>query len=241
MTSSIFPPRSALAPCSPSTQLMASTTLLLPEPFGPTTQVIPGSRRSVVAEAKDLKPFSVRLFRCTRTPPTGRPLVFRGWAQAIEPPRQFRELRGHQPSTNPRRSPRAGVHCPPTCRTTPGACPPRRASSRASQAARSPSAPTATRPSVRLRAEPTSPSSSALDRVHQRKPTPCTKPSTQAVRRTTSPVPALSESVLTIADRTRQRGDGWDVPGDATHRPCAGPDPGLRSTAEGGGHRVGGG
>src|SRR5215212_7328824 len=94
MTSSIFPPRSALAPCSPSTQLMASTTLLLPEPFGPTTQVIPGSRRSVVAEAKDLKPFSVRLFRCTRTPPTGRPLLFRGWAQAIEPPRQFRELRG---------------------------------------------------------------------------------------------------------------------------------------------------
>src|SRR5689334_15112495 len=73
MTSSIFPPRSAFAPCSPSTQLIASTTLLLPEPFGPTTQVIPGSRRSVVAEAKDLKPFSVRLFRCTRRSP-GLPL-----------------------------------------------------------------------------------------------------------------------------------------------------------------------
>src|SRR6185312_16560756 len=71
MTSSIFPPRSAFAPCSPSTQLMASTTLLLPEPFGPTTQVIPGSRRSVGAEAKDLHPFSVRLLRCTR-PPRGR-------------------------------------------------------------------------------------------------------------------------------------------------------------------------
>ena len=41
------------APCSPSTQLIASTTLLLPGPFGPTTQVIPGSRRRVVAEAKD--------------------------------------------------------------------------------------------------------------------------------------------------------------------------------------------
>ena len=35
MTSSILPPRSALAPCSPSTQAMASTTLDLPEPFGP--------------------------------------------------------------------------------------------------------------------------------------------------------------------------------------------------------------
>src|SRR4051812_43260453 len=65
MTSSILPPRSALAPCSPSTQLMASTTLLLPEPLGPTTQVMPGSRRSVVAEAKDLKPLTVRLLRCT--------------------------------------------------------------------------------------------------------------------------------------------------------------------------------
>src|SRR3978361_1613199 len=65
MTSSILPPRSALAPCSPSTQAMASTTLDLPEPFGPTTQVMPGSSRSVVAEAKDLKPFTVRLLRCT--------------------------------------------------------------------------------------------------------------------------------------------------------------------------------
>src|SRR5436190_16457333 len=65
MTSSIFPPRSALAPCSPRTQAMASTTLDLPEPLGPTTQVMPGSRRSVVAEAKDLKPLTVRLLRCT--------------------------------------------------------------------------------------------------------------------------------------------------------------------------------
>src|SRR3954469_4945146 len=65
MTSSILPPRSDLAPCSPMTQLSASSTFDLPDPFGPTTQVIPGSKRSVVAEAKDLKPFSVRLLRCT--------------------------------------------------------------------------------------------------------------------------------------------------------------------------------
>src|SRR3954471_18632573 len=65
ITSSILPPRSALAPCSPRTQAMASTTLDLPEPLGPTTQVMPGSRRSVVAEAKDLKPLTVRLLRCT--------------------------------------------------------------------------------------------------------------------------------------------------------------------------------
>ncbi len=65
ITSSILPPRSALAPCSPSTQAMASTTLDLPEPLGPTTQVMPGSSFNVVAEAKDLKPFTVRLLRCT--------------------------------------------------------------------------------------------------------------------------------------------------------------------------------
>src|SRR3954469_4953517 len=65
MTSSILPPRRLLAPCSPSTQAMASTTLDLPEPLGPTTQVMPGSKRRVVGAAKDLKPFSVRLLRCT--------------------------------------------------------------------------------------------------------------------------------------------------------------------------------
>src|SRR3954464_15266455 len=65
MTSSILPPRRLLAPCSPSTQAIASTTLDLPEPLGPTTAVMPGSSRSVVGDAKDLKPLSVRLDRCT--------------------------------------------------------------------------------------------------------------------------------------------------------------------------------
>src|SRR5580693_4392921 len=64
-TSSILPPRRDLAPCSPMTQDKASTMLDLPEPFGPTTQVMPDSRRSVVAEANDLKPRRVRLFRYT--------------------------------------------------------------------------------------------------------------------------------------------------------------------------------
>ena len=63
MTSSILPPRRLLAPCSPMTQASASTTLDLPEPFGPTMQVIPGSSCRVVEEAKDLNPFRVRLFR----------------------------------------------------------------------------------------------------------------------------------------------------------------------------------
>src|SRR4029450_11478143 len=63
ITSSIFPPRNVLAPCSPITQLSASTTLDLPEPLGPTTQVIAGSKLRVVADAKDLNPRKLRLLR----------------------------------------------------------------------------------------------------------------------------------------------------------------------------------
>src|ERR1035438_7766091 len=65
MTSSILPPRRLLAPCSPMTQARASATLDLPEPFGPTTQVIPGSSRSEVTDANDLKPLRVRLLTYT--------------------------------------------------------------------------------------------------------------------------------------------------------------------------------
>src|SRR6266576_4675433 len=65
-TSSILPPRRLLTPCSPITQAKASTMFDLPDPFGPTTQVIPGSNRSDVAEAKDLNPRRVRLFTYTR-------------------------------------------------------------------------------------------------------------------------------------------------------------------------------
>src|SRR5215467_10406294 len=65
-TSSILPPRSGLTPCSPITHENASTTLDLPDPFGPTMHVIPGSNFSVGADANDLKPRSVNDFRYTR-------------------------------------------------------------------------------------------------------------------------------------------------------------------------------
>ncbi len=71
MTSVMCPPRSDFAPCSPITQARPSTTLDLPDPLGPTTAVTPGSKAKVVAEAKDLKPFRVRLFRCTTAPYRG--------------------------------------------------------------------------------------------------------------------------------------------------------------------------
>jgi hypothetical protein len=63
MTSSIFWERTALGAIAPSTQAMASTTFDLPEPFGPTTTVTPGSRLRVVASANDLNPLMVRVFR----------------------------------------------------------------------------------------------------------------------------------------------------------------------------------
>src|SRR5687767_3551869 len=63
MTSAISPPRRALADCSPSTQRIASETLDLPHPLGPTMAVTPGWKFRVVLSAKDLKPSMVKLFR----------------------------------------------------------------------------------------------------------------------------------------------------------------------------------
>src|SRR5579875_1556320 len=42
--------------CSPNTQRIASTRFDFPEPFGPTTAVIPGSNSTVVCSANVLKP-----------------------------------------------------------------------------------------------------------------------------------------------------------------------------------------
>src|SRR6201987_1399005 len=89
-TSSILPPRSDLAPCSPMTQLRASTTLDLPEPLGPTTQVMPGSNFSVVADAKDLNPRRVRALRCTPPDSTFRSRFCPGRCRAHQTVRERR-------------------------------------------------------------------------------------------------------------------------------------------------------
>src|SRR4051794_27738310 len=47
---------------------MASTTFDLPDPFGPTTTVTPGSSWSVVGSANDLKPLRVSDFKNTAAP-----------------------------------------------------------------------------------------------------------------------------------------------------------------------------
>src|SRR5437868_15188391 len=64
ITSSMPPPRSDLGLDSPIAQRMASSRFDLPQPFGPTTPVRPGSIRSSAGSTKLLKPLSLsRLIR----------------------------------------------------------------------------------------------------------------------------------------------------------------------------------
>ncbi len=73
MTSSIFWERTADGAWAPSTQAMASTTLDLPEPLGPTTTVTPGSSPRSAVSANDLKPLMVRFLRNTVADGSGPP------------------------------------------------------------------------------------------------------------------------------------------------------------------------
>ena len=63
MTSSIASPRRLLADCSPSTHLKPSTTLLLPQPLGPTMPVMGESKTNSVRSAKLLNPCRISFFR----------------------------------------------------------------------------------------------------------------------------------------------------------------------------------
>ena len=74
MTSSMSSPRKRLALFSPMTQRNASTTLLLPQPFGPTTPVNPPSIINSVGSTKDLKPTSRSFENSTKR------VILLGWA-----------------------------------------------------------------------------------------------------------------------------------------------------------------
>src|SRR4051794_41200024 len=63
------PPRSDLGLDSPIVQRIASRRLDLPQPFGPTTPVRPGSMRSSAGSTKLLKPESFSRFICMTGPP----------------------------------------------------------------------------------------------------------------------------------------------------------------------------
>ena len=56
-------PRNDLTDCSPKTHLTASTTLLFPEPFGPTIHVVLSSSLISNLSAKDLKPVAIISFK----------------------------------------------------------------------------------------------------------------------------------------------------------------------------------
>ena len=78
MTSSIFWDRTDEGAWAPSTHAIASTTLDLPDPLGPTTTVTPGSRSRLAVSAKDLNPLIVRFLRNTAGDGTGRARRERG-------------------------------------------------------------------------------------------------------------------------------------------------------------------
>lgn len=61
ITSSIFEPRMLLGPCTPMTQVIASTMLDLPDPFGPIMAEIPEVKSTDANREKDLKPLSSNL------------------------------------------------------------------------------------------------------------------------------------------------------------------------------------
>ena len=65
ITSAISEPRSIEGRCSPSTQARLSEMFDFPQPFGPTTAVMPPGKLSFWASAKDLKPWSSREIRRT--------------------------------------------------------------------------------------------------------------------------------------------------------------------------------
>src|SRR2546422_3752259 len=68
MTSSMRSPRRLLALCSPITHVMASATLLLPHPLGPTIAVTPLSKASSERSENDLNPLiSIRSRRMDYT------------------------------------------------------------------------------------------------------------------------------------------------------------------------------
>jgi len=68
MTSSISVPRICLAEVSPITHFKDSTTFDLPQPFGPTTPVRPGSMNSSVGSTKDLNPRTRIFLKLSKSP-----------------------------------------------------------------------------------------------------------------------------------------------------------------------------
>src|SRR5262245_27089711 len=97
ITSSMSDARMFLVEFSPITQRSASSRFDLPQPFGPTTPVKPGSIRSSVGSTKDLKPDSRSRvnFIWPRVDLSGKPThspVLRGERRIDQLPELFRRF-----------------------------------------------------------------------------------------------------------------------------------------------------
>ena len=75
MTSSIFSPRRLLALCSPSTHVIASATLLLPHPLGPTMAVTPAIEGELGAIGKGFEAGNLKAFEPHATPRYARTML----------------------------------------------------------------------------------------------------------------------------------------------------------------------
>ena len=102
MTSSIALPRSVLADCSPSTHSTASEMLDLPEPFGPTTTVTPGSSARCDAVGEGLEALERERLEVQAIGLSEHDAVSTGRASGVTARRRSRDS-AHDPSTAPAR------------------------------------------------------------------------------------------------------------------------------------------
>ena len=119
MTSSALRERSA-RPCSPSAQRSASARLLLPEPFGPTTALIPPPNSTFVRSANDLKPWSRS---ASRRGAAGRASAIGALASCRSSPTAARASVGRALAPGCARSPRAAAAVSATRRDGPSPTP----------------------------------------------------------------------------------------------------------------------
>ena len=93
-------------PCSPSAQRSASARLLLPQPFGPTTALMPGPNSTTVFSANDLKPTAAVRRRRAGAVSRASSRADRARAASAPPPSRPTSAIGPRPARGPCHRPR---------------------------------------------------------------------------------------------------------------------------------------